>query len=130
MNEYVVDTHALFWSLTNKKKLGVNALAAFVAGEKGEARLYLPSIVLAELYYLNAKQGSPLDYAEVYTKLLAAGQFDMIAFGPDETLRFDQLKAIPEMHDRIIAGVALAHDCPCITLDPAIVSSGLVKTIW
>jgi hypothetical protein len=50
MSEYVADTHALFWYLTAAPQLGANALAAFGEGEQGQARIYLPSIVLAELY--------------------------------------------------------------------------------
>jgi predicted nucleic acid-binding protein len=130
MDEYVADTHALFWYLAAIPKLGANALAAFLAGEQGQARIYLPSIVLAELYYLNEKQGRPLNFAQEFARLQSSAQFECVDFCADDVLRFDQLTAIPEMHDRIIAGVALARNCPCLTLDPAIVNSGVVQIVW
>ena len=72
MTEYVADTHALFWYLMAMPQLGANALAAFKEGENGQARLYVPSIVLAELYYLNGKLGYPLDYALEFARLASA----------------------------------------------------------
>jgi len=66
MNEYVVDTHALYWYLTAAPQLGANALIAFREGEQGKARLYIPGIVLAELYYLNVKAGKPLSLCLAY----------------------------------------------------------------
>jgi len=52
VSDYVTDTHALYWYLTASPNLGANARAAFLAGEQGQARIYVPSIVLAELYYI------------------------------------------------------------------------------
>lgn len=130
MNEYVTDTHALYWYLVAAPQLGSNALAAFREGENGTARLYIPSIVLAELYYLNAKAGKPLDFVAEYARLVSAAQFVFVEFCGDDVLRFDSLTAIPEMHDRMIAGVALVRNCPCLTRDPLIVASGLVAIVW
>lgn len=130
MNEYVADTHALFWYLTGLPKLGANALAAFLAGEQGQALIYLPSIMLAELYYLNVKLRCPLDFGQGFTRLESCAQFVFVDFHAQDVLHFDKLATIPEMHDRIIAGVALACNCPCITRDPFIANSGVVKTIW
>jgi len=115
--EYVADTHALFWYLTGMPQLGANALAAFRAGEQGQARIYLPSIVLAELYYVNVKLGQPLDFATEFARLKSSAQFVFVDFRAEDVLRFDALSAIPEIHDRIIAGVALEHSCPCILLN-------------
>ena len=69
MSDYVTDTHALYWYLTASPKLGANAQAAFLEGEQGQARIYVPSIVLAELYYLNVKYNQPLAFAQEYERL-------------------------------------------------------------
>lgn len=106
MNDYVTDTHALYWYLTASPKLGGKAQAAFVAGEQGQARLYVPSIVLAELYYLNSKYNQPLAFAQEYERLSEGGQFHFVDFRAVDVLHFDSLAAIPEMHDRMIVGVA------------------------
>ncbi len=130
MNEYVADTHALYWYLTGAPQLGPNALAAFREGEGGKAIILVPSIVLAELYFLNAKLGAPLDFAAEYSRLESAAQIHFMDFRADDVLRFDALTAIPEMHDRMIAGVAMARNCPCITRDSLIVASGIIPVVW
>ena len=59
MNDYVVDTHSLFWFLTASPRLGANAKAAFDEAQNGLAFIHISAIVLAELYYLNSKYSSP-----------------------------------------------------------------------
>jgi predicted nucleic acid-binding protein len=130
VNKYVADTHALYWCLIRSPQLGANALAAFLEGEKGDAQIFIPSIVLAELYFLNVKVGSPLDFASEMSRLADAEQFEFVEFRAEDVLRFDALTTIPEMHDRIIASVALARDCQCLTRDSQIVSSGLISIVW
>ena len=130
MSDYVTDTHALYWYLTASPKLGANAQAAFLAGEQGQARIYVPSIVLAELYYLNVKYNQPLAFAPEYERLTGGGQFHFVDFRAADVLRFDLLAAIPEMHDRMIVGVAHALQLPLLTRDREISTSGVVHTIW
>lgn len=130
MSDYVTDTHAFYWYLTASPRLGANAQAIFLAGEQGQARLYVPSIVLAELYYLNAKYSQPLAFAQEYEKLAESGQFHFVDFCAADVLRFDALAAIPEMHDRMIVSVAHALQLPLITRDREIIASGVVQTIW
>jgi PIN domain nuclease of toxin-antitoxin system len=130
VRDYVTDTHALFWYLTASPKLGANAQAAFLEGEQGQARIYVPSIVVAELYYLNVKYNQPLAFAQEYERLTEGGQFHFVDFRAVDVLRFDLLAAIPEMHDRMIVGVAHALQLPLLTRDSEIIASGVVHTIW
>ncbi len=130
MNRYVADTHALFWYLIGSSRLGGQARSAFDEGARGECLIYLPAIVLAELYYLNEKVGRPLDFFVEYRRLQQSGQFAFIGFLPDDILDFDKDAAVPEMHDRIIAGVARRMNAVCISFDRQIASSGLVTTVW
>lgn len=80
MSDYVTDTHALYWYLRAAPQLSAKARAVFFAGEQGQARIYISSIVLAELYYLNVKYGRPLDFAQEYHRLASAGQFCLLIF--------------------------------------------------
>src|SRR5688500_8104012 len=130
MGEFVPDTHALYWYLAGTGQLSQPARDCFDAAARGEARVLVPAIVFAELYYLNSKLGSPLDFAAEFARLKAAPQITFVSFSAEDVMAFDRLAAIPEMHDRIIAGVALSHACPCITRDPAISAAGVVNTIW
>jgi predicted nucleic acid-binding protein len=130
VSDYVTDTHALYWYLTAHPNLGTHARDAFLAGEQGKARIYIPSIVLAELYYLNVKFNQPLEFAREYERLADAGQFHFVDFRTADVLSFGRLTAIPEMHDRIIAGVAYALNCSLLTRDGEIITSGIVQTVW
>jgi len=130
MNRYVADTHALFWYLTASPRLGHQARSAFDEGAYGQAVIYVPVIVLAELYFLNEKAGRPLDFRSEYVRLRQSGQFVCVAFLPEDILGFDTDATVPEMHDRIIVGVARRMGATCLSLDPQIVQSGLVTTVW
>lgn len=130
MNEYVADTHALLWYLLASPQLGANAKAAFDEGRNGSALVYIPAIVLAELYFLNIKYNRPIDFAAEYKKLKAGAQFVLTAFEPEDVLDFDADSAVKEMHDRMIVGVSRRLNAACLTKDVNITNSGLVKIIW
>ena len=130
MNAYVSDTHTLFWHLTSSPRLGRQAVQAFRDAANGAALIYVPVVVLAELYYLNQKQAVRLDFPAVLRRLQSSRAYVLVPYLPDEVLDLDANRAIPEMHDRIIAGVARRLNAPLITRDPQIVRSGLVATLW
>ena len=130
MNRYVVDTHAIYWHLTQSSKLGPRAAAAFEEGERDEARLYVPSIVLCELFYLNEKLKRPLKFADVFNDLDGGRQYVLVPFEPSDVLRFDTDYVVPEMHDRMIVGVAMKLNAPIITMDARIASSGHAAVVW
>lgn len=130
MSDYVADTHALYWYLTNSPLLGANASQAFQEADAGNALIYIPAIVLAELFYLNAKKGNPLNFTAEFQRLNQSSQFVLLPFFPEDILEFDSSTSVPEMHDRMIAGVAKRLNLPCLTIDKEIVGSGVVITIW
>lgn len=130
MKSFVADTHSLFWYLMNSPLLGQGANQAFDEADNGTALIYVSVIVLAELYYLNEKQGRPLDFAAEYGRIEQSGQFVFVPLAPEDTLDLDTDRAVPEMHDRIITGLARRIGAPCITKDAQIVQSNLVATVW
>ena len=48
----------------------------------------------------------------------------------DDVLDFQQTAAVPEMHDRIIAGVARRLRAPLIASDPLIIAANIVTIVW
>jgi len=128
--DYVVDTHALFWYLVDSRRLGATARNLMDEAAAGHGTLVVPSIVVAELYYLNAKLGRPLDFPSELQRLLSAGQFRFVEFQATDVLQFDALSAIPEMHDRMVAAVALSLGIPCLTSDSQIANCDAVETVW
>lgn len=127
---YVVDTHALIWYLLGDKKLSTTALTVFRAAERGETRLLLPAIVLAELYFANAQNRWFADFKTIYQDILSRQFFKFLPFDSRHVLDFDRDDLVPEMHDRIITGVARRLGAPLISSDPLITSAAIVPIVW
>jgi PIN domain nuclease of toxin-antitoxin system len=56
--------------------------------------------------------------------------FRFVPFLPDEVLDFDRDVPVPEMHDRIIVGLARRLNAPLITSDSLITSANIARVIW
>ncbi|HQU91300.1 MAG TPA: PIN domain-containing protein, partial [Pyrinomonadaceae bacterium] len=123
MNDYVADTHSLYWFLTASPRLGANAKSAFDEAQNGLAFIHISAIVLAELYYLNSKYSSPIDFAVEFQRLKAGSQYVLTPIDPDDIVDFYQDHAVSEMHDRIIVGLARRLNAPLLTVDKIIVAS-------
>jgi PIN domain nuclease of toxin-antitoxin system len=55
VTDVVTDTHALIWYLGNSPRLGSNAAACFSACDQGEIVVYVPTICVVEITYLQEK---------------------------------------------------------------------------
>ncbi|MBP6004002.1 MAG: PIN domain-containing protein [Pyrinomonadaceae bacterium] len=128
--DFVVDTHALFWYLTDDSRLGSEASSVFEQAESGSAFIHIPSIVIAELYFIVRKFNAAIDFGPQFVILESASQFILTPFDAEDVLDFDRDSVINEMHDRIIVGVARRLDAPLLTRDRNIVESNLVKVVW
>jgi PIN domain nuclease of toxin-antitoxin system len=127
---YVVDTHALIWYLLNDKKLSRQAKAIFQAAEQNQTLLVIPAIVMAELYYANAKNGWFPDFARLFADITGKPFIRFVSLDHSHILDFMQDSAVPEMHDRIIAGVARRLGAPLLSSDPLLTSAAVVTTVW
>ena len=56
MSRFVSDTHSLLWHLTEDPALSAVAKDAFLAADRGEAEIFIPSIVLVEVIYLTERR--------------------------------------------------------------------------
>ena len=126
---YVLDTHTLFWHQTSPDSLGTTARDILDRPAAADVTFIVAAITVAELYYLCEKKGEPLELGEYLQELRSAG-VKLVPFEAGDTLLFDDLSSIPEMHDRIIAGVALTHDATLLTRDPKIRACEKVRAIW
>jgi PIN domain nuclease of toxin-antitoxin system len=125
---YVVDTNALIWYLKNDRKLGKHAAAIFSAAERGETRLIVSAITIAELFYANEKHGLFADFSAVYRSIKSKPYFRIVPFVAEDVLAFAANEVVPEMHDRILTVLARRLNAPLVTNDPQIGAAGLVKT--
>lgn len=127
---YVVDTNALIWHLTDPQKLTDRANSIFAAAEHGETRLLISAVVIAELYYANKKWHLFDDFTASFQRLRAQPYIQFVPFSEDDVLDFDENNAIPEMHDRIIVGLAKRMSAPLLTADKMITTSGVIEIAW
>jgi PIN domain nuclease of toxin-antitoxin system len=129
----VTDTHALIWYAQGRpKKLGRRARAVFEAADGGRAAIYVPTIALVEV--LEASRAGLIELAggaEAWVQaLLSTASFFPVALSVDILLKAEQLYAIPERTDRLIAATAALLDTPLITRDPEIELAAGVEVIW
>ena len=127
---YLADAHALAWFFTNDARLGANASKVFDLSEKGEGLIFIPTIVLAELYHISRKKRVALGFEELLQKVEMGSNFVVT------DLDFAVIKALPqtypltEVHDQIIVATAMTYEAKVLTKDGPITTSGLVETIW
>ncbi|MBI5747558.1 MAG: type II toxin-antitoxin system VapC family toxin [Nitrospinae bacterium] len=128
--KYLLDTHTLFWYLTASPKLSKKAKEIIDKGLNREVSLIVSVITLAELYFLNEKSDSPLNFSDEYKKLMLEEIFEVVSIEPEDILVFSQISEIKEMHDRLIGSTALRYKAVVITKDKEIRASNKVQAIW
>ncbi|MCX7855601.1 MAG: PIN domain-containing protein [Anaerolineae bacterium] len=126
---YVVDTHALFWYLVGSSRLSELGEQVFRRAFAGEATLVLSPIVLLELYGLIRKARAPIDFMAELT-LFERPPFRIEPITVDDLRLLDRLDEIPELHDRLIAALALRLQAPILSCDPLISACSEVTCVW
>ncbi len=126
---YVVDTHALFWYLTGDARLSAAARAAIDRRRDGAGVVLVSVISVAELYYVNAKAGGPLDFRRELEGLVRGG-VEVVPVVAEDVFLFEQLGKVPEMHDRIIAALAVRRGASLVTRDGDLADVAGVPVVW
>lgn len=127
---YVADTHALFWYRQDPSKLSPAADAVFRLAYAGGARILVPAIVIAELYYLTRKLGAVQSPSDILAGINGSREMVFSGLGQDDLVNLEKVNDVPEMHDRLICAAALAHGAAIISKDETLRSSAAVETIW
>lgn len=127
---YIVDTHAIIWLLEDDMRL--SRAASDVLDDK-DSQFVLPTIVLAEIAFLYARQRITIGLPGVFAHITDAAN---CAVYPLDEVVVQHLPNKLNIHDAIIVATALTlrdelgEDIAVITKDAEITSSGLVKVIW
>ena len=133
MPDYVTDTHSLIWYLEDSPRLGPRAKVTFDACDRGESVIYIPTICLVEIVYLQEKGRIPPAMLTQLDAELQAGTTGLIladlTAGVANTLTRVPRDDVPDMPDRIIAATAVYLELPLISRDRKISSAGL-DTLW
>lgn len=130
----VTDTHALIWYSTEQyRRLGRAALAHFRRTDAGQAVVYVPTTALVEVSELRQYGRVDLNGRtfEVWLDaLLGSRKYIPLDLTVETVAEANQLFAVPERADRLIAAAARVREWPLITRDPEIVASARVECIW
>jgi PIN domain nuclease of toxin-antitoxin system len=130
---FVTDTHGLVWYLEDSPLLGAQARQAFDDCDRGDCFIYVPTICLVEIIYLQEKgRIAPQLLLQFYTELTKGYTGILLAnLTMEVTAALAKIPRIdvPDMPDRIIAATALHLGHPLISRDRRIQLSS-VNTIW
>lgn len=127
---YISDTHSFLWFLAEDKQLGKKAKEIFLSADKGERAIVIPSIVLMECLYICEKHKVELTFKDIINKFANTLNYPVYSLNMTIVFECQNLRQIPDLHDRIIIATAKILNAKLITKDEKIIESGLVKTIW
>lgn len=127
---YVADTHGFLWFLTEDKRLGKKAKEIFVSCDRGETIIVIPSIVLIEALLICEKKKVDLEFKKVLEKMQNSLNYPVYPLDFRIISVCQNLKQLPDPHDRIVVATAKLLNAILITKDEKIINSKLVKTIW
>ncbi|MEH2281785.1 MAG: type II toxin-antitoxin system VapC family toxin [Nostoc sp.] len=133
MSDLVTDTHALIWYLEDSPNLSVAANEAFDKCDRSEITIYIPTICLVEIVYLQERRRISADMKYQLDTALAS-KSSGLALVNLTTEIVDALSTIPrdnvpDMPDRIIAATARYMGLALISRDAKIISSG-ISIVW
>jgi len=130
-NEYVADTMAVvLWIEGRKLPDRIFEIPESANNRKTTVSIWISAMTLAEIGYLFEKERIDTSLEDVKLLVMSSNGFK-IADLTDEIVRKSfEIKDIPELHDRLIAGTAYTFNCPLLTNDPKIEKSSFVRTIW
>jgi PIN domain nuclease of toxin-antitoxin system len=127
--DHVTDTHSIVWYFTDDPRLSRRALEVFEKTIK-EGVIIIPTVVLAEIMYIEGKGKITLTFDEDLQKIDSYENFIVAALDLEILKVAEKIRVDLEMHDKLIAATALYYDASLITRDPLITKSGACATIW
>lgn len=133
MADAVTDTHGLIWYLEDSPRLSPAAREVFASCDRGSALIFVPTICLVEIVYLEEKGRIASTLRAQLAAHLQEGTSGLL-WAPlthevAEALARVPRADVPDMPDRIIAATAIQLGLPLISRDHRIELSD-VETIW
>ncbi len=127
----VLDTHALFWSVTDRGRLSRRIVRAIAT----DADVLVPAICFWELAMLTLRGRINLGsrpYSDFITLAMAGSSARIQPLTPEIGLRAAGLSLNRPMDpaDQLIAATALELSCPLVTADERLKSLPGLQTLW
>lgn len=134
MAEYVTDTHALVWHLTDDARLSPAARAAFADADNGAGVIWIPGVVLVEIVYLVEKARLSTTLVTQVLDLVDPPRENYVIVPLDAGViralqRIDR-EIVPDMPDRIIAASAKHLGLPLLSKDPMLAAVPGLSVVW
>jgi len=130
VSNYIADTHALLWYLTDDNRLSKDASFIFQETEKGEHLIIVPTIVLVESLDVIEKKRVAYDFDLVLQAIEDNENYIIWDLDLEVVNQMIKIKNVSELHDRIIVAIAKLCDAGLITRDGEITDAKEVKTKW
>jgi len=130
MANFIADTHALLWYLTDDNRLSKDANLIFEETEKGEHLIIGPTIVLVESLDVIEKKKVTYDFDLVLQSIENNENYIIWDLDLEVVNQMIKIKNVRELHDRIIVAVAKLCDAGLITKDGEITEAKEVNTRW
>lgn len=129
MDKYVIDTQAIIKFLHGKKVINDRINSILQCADEGKCIIVIPSVVIFEIGYLYEREKIPISLDNIQDILDKSVNYieEKLSSGIIKTAF--EIKDIPELHDRLIAGTARHLNLPLITNDPVILKSKYVKCV-
>ena len=130
MANYIADTHALLWYLTDDKRLSKAVNVIFEETERGEHLIIVPTIVLVESLDVIGKKRVEYDFDLVLKSIGDNENYIVWDLDLEVVQNMIKIKNVSELHDRIIVAIAKICEAGLITKDGEITDAKKVKTKW
>ncbi len=133
MQDVVSDTHALIWYPEDSPRLGAAAQQIFDACDARQLHVFIPTICIVEIIYLQEKGRIAPNLLDVLVSSLqtASSGLRLADLTPAVARAVERVPRDPvsDLPDRVTAATALALDLPLVTRDHKIRFPEL-ETIW
>lgn len=123
MEKYVIDTQALIKFLNGQKVINDKITEILRMTDEGKNIIIIPSVVLFEIGYLHEKGKIPISLKDIEDIVNNSINYAEERLSISIIKTAFEIKDIPELHDRLIAGTARYLNLPLITNDPVILKS-------
>ncbi len=125
----IADTMAVVLWL-EQRRLPPQARALFQLATLGQATLYLPGMVFAEILYLHERGRISASLADAIALTTEQTNFREMPLSAEITAAAARINDIPELHDRLIAATGVSVGLPVISNDPLMHASRWVHAFW
>jgi len=127
--EYLADTHALVWHLTEPRRLGKAARRCLASVDRGRSLCHIPAITLVEIWLLYERGRLRVGPAQILEAIAGHSGYAVLALDIEQAIEFGSITGIRDPMDRMILSAARATGSRLISRDDHLDGFG-VERVW